>query len=278
MSELNGIILDLPDHEYHARPELSSTGVRELLKSPALFDWGRKHPRADTKAFDVGSAAHAKILGVGAPIAVIPEDTLASNGAASTAAAKAFIANARAEGAIPVKQQVADEVDAMAEAVLAYKPARRLLELPGHSEVSAFAADPVTGVPLRARFDRLPDDRSSIIDLKSSEDASRDGFTKSVGNFRYDIQEAHYGEVLALIEGVCPQMDFIVVEKKAPHLVAVHTLSDEFREIGDHDAKRARAIYAACTEHDLWPGYPEKQDPLMPPFWLTAHYMETRIA
>jgi hypothetical protein len=278
MSDYNGLVLSLDEAEYHAHDSLSSTGARELLRSPATFAWGRKHPRADTAAFDVGSAAHSKVLGVGAPIAVIPEGTLASNGAASTAAAKAFIAKARTEGAIPVKQAVADEVDAMAEAVLAHPKARRLMELPGHSEVSAFATDPVTGVRLRARFDRLPDDRSRIIDLKSSEDASPDGFNKSVGSYGYFIQEPHYSEVLALVEGVIAPMEFIVVEKKAPHLVAVHTLSDEYREIGETYAQKARAIYAACTEADIWPGYPEKQNPLMPPFWLTAQYMETRIA
>jgi len=278
MTALQGIVHDLDEAEYHRHPALSSTGARELLRSPKTFDWGRSHPRADTAAFDVGSAAHAKVLGVGAPLAIIPADILATNGAASTAAAKTFIENARAKGEIPIKKAVAAEVDAMAEAILAHPKARQLLELPGHSEASAFATDTTTGVPLRARFDRLPDDRSAIIDLKTTEDASRDGFTKSVGNFRYDVQEAHYSELLVILEQIVVPMVFIVVEKNAPHLVAVHTLSDEFREIGTADAARARAIYAACKEHDLWPGYPENQDPLMPPFWLTAHYMETRIA
>lgn len=274
---LTGIIHGLDEHTYHAHPALSSTGARDLLKAPAVFAHNRAVPRADTAAFDVGSAAHAKVLGVGAPIAVIPASVLASNGAVSTAAAKEFIAASREAGSIPLKAAVAAEIDELAEAILRNSRARELLEMEGDSEVSGFATDPTTGIPLRMRADRLSKDHGTLIDLKTTDDASRHGFEKTVGKFRYDVQEAWYSDILAFIDGSRPHMDFIVVEKKPPHLVAVHRLSDEFADIGEHYARKARAIYAACLEHDLWPGLATKQDELMPPFWLTAQYMESRV-
>jgi hypothetical protein len=272
------LVEDLDETAYHAHPALSSTGARLLLEAPARFDHNRRHPRPDTKSFDVGTAAHSKVLGVGSEVVAYPDDVLAVNGAASTAAAKAFAADARALGQTPVKAADARAVDAMAEAVLRHPVARQLLEAEGASEVSAFAIDPITGVEVRARIDRLTADRSAMIDLKTTDDASRDGFAKTVAKYRYDVQDAWYEDVLAIIEGSAPRMQFVVVEKSAPYLVAVHSLSDEFAEIGRHGAAKARAIYAACLEHDAWPGYPAEQAELMPPFWLTAQYMESRVA
>jgi len=81
---VNGIVLDLPESQYHSRPELSSTEARRLLDSPAKFKWAQTHPQAPKAEFDLGHAVHEKVLGVGGGIAVIPDDVLASNGAVST--------------------------------------------------------------------------------------------------------------------------------------------------------------------------------------------------
>ncbi|KQQ22564.1 hypothetical protein ASF48_05105 [Rathayibacter sp. Leaf299] len=271
------LVEDLDERAYHADPALSSTGAKQLLKAARVFDWVREHPRADTKAFDIGSAAHARILGAGAHYAVIPPELLGANGAASTKDAKEWMAQTRAAGLTPVKAAEAAQVEAMTEAVLAHDEARSILESPGKSELSAFAVEPVTGVDLRARFDRLPDDRTAIVDVKTTDDASRDGFQRTAAKYGYFLSEAFYGLVLSLIEGNAPRMSFVVVEKEPPYLVAVHSLADEFVEIGEAYVRRAIARFAACTEAGEWPGLP-KADPIMPPMWLINEYMESRVA
>lgn len=265
------IVLDMPEAEYHAHPALSSTGARKILESPATFKYWREHPEPPRAAFDVGTAAHSKVLGVGAQIAVIPTEMLASNGAASTRDAKEFIAEARAAGFVPVKEDVAAEVDEMAEAILAHEEARALLEQPGNPEVSVFGTDPDTGVEMRARFDYLPDftaDDAWAVDLKTARTASPDGFARAVADHRYDIQQEWYLHLYALVTGdFTARMKFIVVEKEPPHLVGVHPLSAEFADMGRRRVRQALEKYAACAAAGIWPGYP-KSEPLQPPTWL----------
>lgn len=269
-----GIVGMMPDTEYHAGPELSSTGARELLRSPRTFQYNRSHPRPPKKEFDVGTAAHRKILGAGAQTVVIPAALLASNGAASTTAAKEWIAQARADGDTPVKQETADEVDAMAESILAHPEARELLEQDGSPEMSVFATDPDTGVKLRARFDFLPSfmqDLPCAFDVKTTAgSADRDAFEKVVADLGYDVQEGHYLHTYTLAAGdPTMRLKFLVVEKNPPHLVAVHELSFEFAEIGTARAKHARQMFAqwSKSEQAVWDGYPTHQLPLQPPLW-----------
>jgi hypothetical protein len=215
---------------------------------------------------------HSKVLGTGAPIIAIPDDVLASNGAASTTAAKAFIADARAAGAVPVKQAEADEINSMVEAVLAHPRARTLFEQSGTAEASVFATDPATNVQMRARFDYLPDftvDDPCTVDLKTARDASPDGFARAAAEHRYDIQQEFYLHAYALATGdFMARMSFVAVEKEPPYLVGVYPLATEFAEMGRAKVREALETYAACLKTGEWAGYPLDPDPLQPPTWL----------
>ena len=279
---LEGILPDVPEHIYHARSELSSTEARLILDSPAKYRWRKDHPPliAPSKKFDVGSAIHSKVLGTGYQVAVIPADMLASNGYASTAAAKAFIAEARENGLIPLKQDELDAISGPAEAVLAHPTARALFDQPGAAEVSVFTE--VDGVPVRARFDFLPDQgerRRVAVDLKSTRDASERGFTRSIADYSYDVQRQHYLDALNAVTGPMPvgyepELIFVAVEKDPPYLVAVYQLPTVWTEMGRVKAARARHLYAECTESGVWPGYPTEVQLLSPPMWLQIRHDE----
>lgn len=267
-----GIVHDMPEKEYHSHPALSSTQARQLLDSPARYHYAKSHPQGPKTAFDLGTAVHSKVLGTGAPLAIIPADILATNGAVSTAAAKAFVAEARASGKTPVKQDVADEVNEMTEAVLAHRIARALFEQDGHAEASMFATDPVTGVEMRARFDFLA---KVCVDLKTTgKEASASGFAKSVANFGYDVQEGHYKDTLELLTGERRNFVFVVVETTAPYLVGVHQLDRDFREMGEVKARRARELFAECTASGVWPGYPQEINPIAPPMYSVYDFQD----
>ena len=273
MTYHNEVVLGLDEDEYHAHPALSSTGARKLLTAPREFQWYMEHPQPHKAAFDLGTAAHSKVLGVGAPTVAIPESVLATNGAASTTAAKEWIANAYAEGKTPLKKALADEVDAMAESILRNPEARALLEQEGNAEASVFATDPDTGIELRARFDFLPNfmqDKPWALDFKTSaKRADGESFGKTVANLGYDVQQEHYLHTLALATGdASMRMKFIVIETAAPYLVAVHELSYEFGEIGAARAKKARELFAHWKDRpEIWDGYDSDPLPLQPPLW-----------
>ena len=262
------IVEGMPDVEYHARPELSSTGVRRILDSPARFRWEQTH-RVESVAFDVGHAVHAKVLGAGPRVVAIPDEHLTASGNVSTKAATvAWLEEQRAAGLVPIGPADARRIDGMVEAVLAHTGARRVLEQPDAlAEVSAFSPDPETGVECRARFDLLA---ATVADLKTtSGSASEAGFGRDAAKHGYPIQEAHYLDVIEWITGERPPMVFVVVEKAAPHLVAVHRFDDVTRLIARDLAAKARAIYAECVATDTWSGYGD--DTLttqIPGWWL----------
>ena len=266
VAELTGIVPVLDESTYHSHPALSSTGARQLLDSPARFHYAQSHPQPHKDAFDLGTAVHTKVLGVGHETIVLDFPDY------RTKAARDARDEARAAGLVAISPAQARQVDAMAEAVLAHPVARALFEQSGTPEASVFATDPATGVDMRARFDYLPDftvDEPWCVDLKTTgKSASPDEFTRTVASFGYDVQQEWYLHAYGLVTGEFnPRMKFVVVETAAPHLVAVHELSDQFAQIGAARAQRARETYAECSASGEWPGYPE-HGPLEPPMWL----------
>jgi hypothetical protein len=276
------IRVGMSEAEYHARPELSSTEARLILESPAKYRWKKDHPPliAPSKKFDVGSAVHANVLGTGYEVVVIPDDLLASNGAISTAAAKAFVEEVRAAGKIPMKSVDFEPIDAQAKAVLAHPGARQLFAQAGDAEVSVFADDPVTGVACRGRFDFLPTDfvlgapSRVAVDLKTAADASPDGFTKSIANYNYDVQRDWYLSILRWLTGEDAEMVFVVVEKEPPFLVGVYQLPTVWTEMGAAKARRAREVFAESVTSGVWPGYGDTVQLLSPPTWLLFQHEE----
>ncbi|WP_323986247.1 PD-(D/E)XK nuclease-like domain-containing protein [Microbacterium plantarum] len=285
-----GLVHRLDEAVYHRQPGLSSTGAKKILKSPAHYDHYVKHREEPKAEFDLGSAVHAKVLGVGAQIAVYPDGTgteefeydgqvltnvLATNGAISTKAAKAFELDARENGLIPVKRVTARVVDLMAESVLSNPIAAKLLT-DGRPEVSMFETDPDTGVPMRGRIDWLG---KRIIDLKTTAgDASENEFAIHAFRYGYDIQNAWYEHLHHLITGETLPYLFIVVETTAPYLTAVHRLGEDELLMARRRAREARERYARCTETGEWPGYNTRTGQpigiLRAPVWNVNQYID----
>jgi hypothetical protein len=272
----DGLVLGMPDEEYHGGQELSHTGMKHLERSPKHYREYLAH-RVEKPAFDFGTAVHAKVLGVGTDIVQIPEDMLASNGAASTKAAKEFIEQARADGLVPLKRDVVERVTNTANAVLANPKAASLFALSGDSEVSGFTTDPGCGVRLRIRVDRLATTRSGRllpIDLKTTTDVRRHKLRYVIEDLAYDIQAATYRHVLELLTGEEPApMQLVFVESEPPHEVRVVQLAHhDWIDGGNAKMRRAIETYARCLRTGTWPGdddAPGEIEAIIPrPFYL----------
>lgn len=154
-----------------------------------------------------------------------------------------------------------------------------------------------------AAFAILNHVKDIIGDLKTTEDASPEGFAKSIANWRYDVQHAYYmdGTRLALEQGKCtpPQegkaelsvywtdpvtgvlcrcrpdfwrgypkhFAFIAVEKKPPYAVGVYVLDSEGVEIGRAQYQHDLRVYAECVRSGVWPGYGDKIQTISLPAW-----------
>ena len=270
---LSGIVKDLPEETYHARPELSSTGARLLLESPATFKYQTEHPQAGKRDYDIGHAAHAKVLGVGLGIVGYPDEHLTPSGNVSTKAATvAWAEEQRAAGLVPVSPADVAAVDAMAEAVLAHPKGRALFEAKGQRELSVFSN--IEGVPVRARMDAVAEyEGLTGVDLKTTRKrANAEGFSRESGDLGYFVQETWYRQAAAA-EGLdLDRFVFVVVEKKPPYLVGVNEHDVIFREMGKSAAAEARARYRQGVDQGLWPGYSDEIELASPSPWMAMLY------
>lgn len=257
-------IYDIPAEEYLADPvaggSLSASGAKTILRAPALYLHEKANPRI-SDAFDLGTAVHTSVLGTGLPTVVIPDDLLSASGSTNTKAAREFMEDARANGQVPVKAEVAALVDRMADAVRSHPIASAFLGQPGRPEQTAVARDPETGVWLRSLIDYLPDRddtrRTVLVDLKTAASAYPPDFERSAATYGYDVQAAFYQHVVRLARGdQDTAFVFVVVEKDPPHLVSVIELTGEFRDTGQIRMRAAIERFRTCQETGEWPGYP----------------------
>ena len=282
-------VYELSDADYHRDPvpggSLSSTGARKLLapSCPAKYRHWADNPQPPNATFDHGHAAHKLVLGAGPELREIPEEILASNGAASTKLAKEFIADARADGAIPLKPEDYQQVQAMADALRTHPVASALLHPDsGKAEQSLFWQDTVTGVICRARIDWLrrdiPGQRMYLVDYKTTVSAAPDQLIKTVYTYGYHLQADFYIDaVLSLgLTQSQPAFLFVFQEKTAPYLVTVTELTADSLMWGSVLNAKAKDLYAECNRTGHWPGYADDIVATPLPIWAERDYDAAR--
>jgi exodeoxyribonuclease VIII len=113
------------------------------------------------------------------------------------------------------------------------------------------------GASCKVRPDLYTSD-GTIIDLKSTMDASEAGFRKSVRNFSYAFQACWYMEAMRALGLPAKQFVFIAVDKVAPFGVASYTLTESEIDRQKPRMQKACEIWATCMETGVWPGYPQE--------------------
>ena len=122
-------------------------------------------------------------------------------------------------------------------------------------EVSAFAD--MHGVKCKARPDAVKP--GTLIDLKTTTDASDSAFRHTCHRFGYHVQEAWYCSVWRAAGGEealeWPEFVFIVVESKPPFSIRLIKLDPAAVQAGWLIALAALNVYRECLEKNFWPGY-----------------------
>lgn len=272
---------DMPDSIYHAdpcpEPSLSSTMAKLLLQAggPARLRH-RLDAGAETKrAFDYGSAAHAKALGRGAGVALYPAEYLTAGGNITTARAvqddlKAWEAIQRAAGLTPLTPKDAAQIDAMVEQLLAHQLAAEILT-DGHGtpELSLFGVDDATGRWLRGRLDLHLGDLVAV-DYKTTRiTLSQEAWERESWRYGYHVQAAHYralGITLGLLD-TDAEMWFVVQESAAPYMVGVYRMDPALIDAGSHLVRRAITLWDRCLTTGEWPGLPSTVQTIGAPRW-----------
>lgn len=251
------VIDGMPNAEYHAHPAVSNSLLTQISRSPmharAYLDG---HRFAPTTAMQFGTAAHAAIL----EPARFAAEFKAFDGNLRTKADKEEYRRLSELGWSLVSAGDWDAIAAMAIAARSHQTAGPLLS-GGVVEQSVFWTDEEFGVPCKCRPDLWRDDGIAV-DVKTTEDASPAGFSRSMATYRYHVQAAHY-----MAGTGADRFLFVAIEKKHPYAVAVYELDEASLDLGRMQRALDLAAYAECARTGIWPGYSEEVEPLSLPGW-----------
>lgn len=261
-----GIYPGIPAAEYHGWDAASNSRLSRLLRSPRHLRAYLDEPQEDTPALLIGRATHA---------AVLEPDVFASGFVCApevdrrTKAGKeewaAFCdANAGREVLSPADHALCL---ALRRAVQAHPAASTLLGHAGDIEVSGVWTDHASGCRCKLRADKLCGSVGVVVDLKTTQDAGSESFTRSIFSLGYHRQAAMYIDGLRANGLDVEHFVFVAVEKTPPYGVAVYRLTDEAIDAGRKQLRSLLATYRWCTERDEWPGYSDDIQDISLPRW-----------
>lgn len=281
-----GVIEGLPAEEYHRISALSSSGLKALEKSPLHF-WAQfldpeREPRIPTAQMELGTAIHSLVL---EPESFLNQYVIQPNDAPKYPSVAQFEAKKPSQptidaiawwkafedanaGKIVLTLSQARRIQAVAKRVKKSDAAAALFES-GKAELSYFWNDPETGVYCKARADWVSDE-GFLVDLKSTVDASPDGFRRSIANYGYDIQAAWYSWGAKAASGFSPSaFIFAAFETESPFACGYYSPTPRVIAQAETRIIRLKQLYAECLAAGEWPGYPEQILSIDLPPWAT---------
>jgi len=265
-----GIYSGISNDDYHGGVGISKSGLDVLARSP-LHYWSKyldpnRERKEPTPAMKLGTAIHTAVL---EPDEFTKRHMVAPQVDRRTKDGKAtweqFVADAEAAGADLISADDFATCQAISRQVREHPTARKVFAN-GTPELSAYWTDAETGLLCKCRPDWLG--LPLIVDLKSTEDASAEGFAKSAWNFRYWVQAAWYVDGIEQATGQRPDaFVFAAFEKSAPYACAFYFADEAMLDMGRREYRRLLRILADCTAADRWPGYTTDVMPLGVPAW-----------
>ena len=223
-----------------------------MLQSPAHYDHYLTHPdESDTTALMLGRAVHTCLL---EPHLFDEEFVVAP---VSDRRSKEYKEFALANGTRTIlTADQAEMLTGIVHSVSRHSTAASLLRA-GLVEHTLIWRDPETDLWLKIRPDCLVLDLATglCLDLKSTEDASKQAFVRSCVNYSYDMQAAFYLRGLRHILGRDFDFAFLAIEKSRPHGIGLYGAPTEMLQRGERRVKEALRTIKRCQESGLWPSY-----------------------
>jgi len=258
------------ENEYHAMDDMLSVSKMKLLKvSPAHYKEGEE--KEETEAMIFGSAYHCYIL---EPERFQKEyyvfddsmmyEKLITDGFKSPRSTKEYKEWQESEMRVIGERKVItkaqfDTIEKMKSRLMRHPMAKSLLTN-GEPEVGLFGeilTNNDKSVKVKLRPDYIKEKKRVVVDLKTTADASLDGFTRLAAAGDYQIQAAFYLDMVQrLYDDQLPwSFVFIAQEKKAPYDFNLFEAGVKFIGQGRYEYELLIGLYAHCLETGRWPGY-----------------------
>lgn len=246
----------LPMKKYLMAHGISASLLKEFCRSPRHYQWALERKfHISTAALDRGTRLHAAL-----------EDwehfqsthTIAPKLDRRTKEGRLAYQEWEAEqGARQVlsPEDWADVVG-MRESLFAEPKIRAYLEdFTARREVTWRWRNPPTGLDCKCRTDLEAEDQSWVLDYKTCQDASPEGFRRSIRLWSYDLSAVHY------MEGTeCRRYGWIAVESKPPYACCLYWLNPfgRFQDVEDYRLRKLEELNLYISqwgEETPWPSY-----------------------
>ena len=277
----HGLHYDVPEAIYHERTLgifSQHTGL-VFEHSAASYRYSIDAPEDDAperETFVVGRALHCAVLEperfardfVRAP-------KFADGRSAEGKAQRAAFAADHPGATVLTEKQWAD-VTGMAASVRRQSRVAALLAAPGtRTEVTVrWAEETATddepdlpAIECKARVDVDCPAFVTLLDVKSTQNATADEFSRDIEKWGYHEQAALYLRAYRAIGEERDVFAFPVVEKSPPYLCAVYGLDEGDLLAGDLAVRMRLRRFARCIATDTWPGLPAEIQTISRPAW-----------
>lgn len=253
------------NNEYHSHEAIGSSILKKIAQKSLLH--AIKEERKESDALNLGSAIHCAIL---EPEKFNQEFLVMPKIDGRTKEGKALKAEfeIKAQGKTLLTEDQLEQVKGMLSSIHAHEIARGMLT-GGEAEYAYFAKDLATGLMLKTKPDYK--NAGALIDLKTCQDASREGFIRACITFNYALQAAFYLDVYNLATGEnLTEFFFVAVESSAPYAVATYKMGEVEINVGREQYKKALRQLAEFKKDEtkiLDYGYEKKIIEIQFPIW-----------
>lgn len=256
-----------PDHKYRNENGVNQSSLKKILDSPAHYKAALSNKFIPTPAMEMGTALHA--------IALDGEEAFDAQYIRKPDGLNLSTKEGKAWKAQVGKKKVLNcggKDDPWGSVIGMYKSLQRLdwfdptqPDYIKHNEVSIYWE--WSGVPCKARLDRVLIDEGIVLDLKTTDSVEPEIFTKKVVGLGYDFQAAFYARAAEVAFGKPFRFIFAAVERKAPYTVDLFEVDNYMMEEAMRKCDSAMYVYNMCSDLGNWPNREPKLRTLTYPGW-----------
>jgi len=267
------VFLDIPIEEYHAdKTRVGHSALVKMARSPAHFLAGYSL-QEETSALRFGRAVHTAVL---EPQRFKESYVVQPKFDRRTKDGKAACEQWEQDnfGKEFITEDEMNSIEGVVASIAAHTGASSMLSC-GSPEKTVYWTHEETGIDCKIRPDFLVVDGSgrvtAILDLKTTLNAGKTKFAKSMVDYGYDLQAAFYVDGLKKAIGAEVPFYFLAAESKSPHGVALYKTGERTLEVGRKKYNDALALLKWCRENQMWPSYQVfgEAEEIEIPFWAT---------
>ncbi len=273
--------------DYFDRPEMSQSKLKDLKKSPRHF-WAKnidpnRSLSSETDAMKLGSLFHCLLLEYEKFDDIY---LVAPNLDRRTKDYKNWLSslNDIDSSKITITMHDLDITYRMVQALKSKKVMQKIFSVEGLIEKEFYWTDISSNIPCKMKLDFFIEPcnlvpRGAIIDFKSTQDASTEGFGSSINKYGYYNQQAFYCEGIKTIYNLSdyPEFYFVAIEKESPYECGFFEGDDVIMDIGLTENRKLLQLYKQCLETDNWYGYEDKIQRISLPIWAINKHYEGKI-